>query len=54
LIDLAGAFHRSYNRHRVLGVEPDLTGARLYLAWAVQQVVRRGLGLLGVNAPESM
>jgi arginyl-tRNA synthetase len=54
LIELAGAFHRFYNRHRILGSEPALAAVRLYLAWAVQRVLRTGLDLLGVRAPESM
>jgi arginyl-tRNA synthetase len=54
LIDLAGAFHRFYNRHRILGTDPSLCSARLYLAAAMQRVVRSGLDLLGVRAPESM
>jgi arginyl-tRNA synthetase len=54
LIELAGAFHRFYNRHRVIGVDPALSGARLYLAGAVQRVLQIGLGLLGVHAPEAM
>jgi arginyl-tRNA synthetase len=33
---------------------PSLTGARLALMWAVQQVVRNGLNVLGVSAPEQM
>ena len=33
---------------------PGLTGARLALMWAVQQVVRNGLTVLGVSAPEQM
>lgn len=33
---------------------PGLTGARLALMWAVQQVVRNGLNVLGVSAPEQM
>jgi arginyl-tRNA synthetase len=36
------------------GVAPGLTGARLALMWAVQQVVRNGLTVLGVSAPEQM
>jgi arginyl-tRNA synthetase len=35
-------------------VAPALTGARLALMWAVQQVVRNGLDVLGVSAPEQM
>ena len=54
LIELAGAFHRFYNKHRVIGVEADVSGARLYLAAAVQGVLQTGLGLLGVRAPQSM
>ncbi|GIW45431.1 MAG: arginine--tRNA ligase [Candidatus Binatia bacterium] len=54
LIELAGEFHRFYNRHRVLTENPQQSGARLYLAWAVGRVVRNGLGLLGVRAPEEM
>ena len=54
LIEIASAFHRCYNRHRILDVEPGLRDARLYLAGAVRRVLRIGLGLLGVRAPESM
>ena len=32
----------------------QLTGGRLYLVRAVQKVIRNGLGLLGVSAPERM
>jgi arginyl-tRNA synthetase len=55
LMTLAAAFHTYYNRHRVLC--PDdlkLTRARLYLITAVQKVIRNGLGLLGVSAPDAM
>jgi arginyl-tRNA synthetase len=54
LMELAGAFHRSYNRHRVVGDDPHTTGARLYLAQATQRILRAGLTLLGISAPESM
>ncbi len=54
LIDLAAEFHRFYNRHRVLTEDVQQSRARLYLAWAAGRVVRLGLGLLGVRAPEEM
>ncbi|MGE5529124.1 MAG: arginine--tRNA ligase [Patescibacteria group bacterium] len=54
LLDLAGAFHGFYNRHRVLGGEADQTAARLALARAVRIVIGNGLRLLGVNAPDKM
>jgi arginyl-tRNA synthetase len=55
LMTLASAFHTYYNKHRVL-CEDDLplTRARLHLISAVQKVIRNGLSLLGVSAPESM
>ena len=52
---LAAAFHTYYNRHRVLCSDDlQLTRARLYLVSAVQKVIRNGLALLGVSAPDSM
>ncbi len=54
LIDLAQAFHGWYNHCKVLDAESDLRSARLLLAQASGQVLRNGLGLLGVSAPRSM
>ena len=54
LTDLSSSFHNYYNRHRVLTDDPELTGARLVLADAIQQVIRNGLGILGVSAPYRM
>jgi arginyl-tRNA synthetase len=54
LMNLASAFHTYYNKHRVLNDDPALGGARLYLVEAVRKVIRNGLSLLGVSAPEKM
>ena len=54
LIGLAQAFHGWYNHCKVLDAEHDLRCARLLLAQAGGQVLRNGLGLLGVSAPRSM
>ena len=54
LIELASEFHRFYNRHRVITEDPARTMARLYLAWAVGKVIKMGLALVGVSAPEKM
>jgi len=54
LMDLAAAFHAYYNKHRVLVDDPQLADARLYLVLAVQKIIRNGLGLLGVSAPDTM
>ncbi len=54
LMNLSAAFHAYYNKHRVLTDDPALTCGRLYLVLAVQKVIRNGLKLLGVSAPEKM
>jgi len=54
LMNLASCFHAYYNKHRVLTEDPILTRGRLYLVLAVQKVIRNGLTLLGVSAPEQM
>ena len=54
LKDLAGGFHSYYNSTRLL-VEDDRTKlARLALAASVRQVLRNGLEILGVGAPDRM
>ncbi|MBI5523052.1 MAG: arginine--tRNA ligase [Desulfarculus sp.] len=54
LHELAGAFHSYYNAHHILFEDPPLTAARLVLAMAVGAVLKGGLALLGVSAPEAM
>ena len=54
LLTLCRQFHYFYDHHRVLGEEPRLTAARLSLLESVRQVLRLGLNLLGVSAPEAM
>jgi len=54
LLELAGDFHRYYNSCRVVTEDLRLTQARLLLVIVLQRVVRTGLGLLGITAPESM
>jgi arginyl-tRNA synthetase len=53
-MNLAALFHAYYNKHRVLVEERTLAQARLCLVLAVQKVIRNGLALLGVSAPEKM
>lgn len=54
LMELASQFHTYYNKHRVLSEDTMLTNGRLCLVTAVQKVIRNGLALLGVSAPEQM
>ena len=54
LKEFSGEFHSYYNAERFLVEDAALTRARLALALAVRQVLRNGLALLGVTAPEKM
>ena len=58
LEELATAYHSFYSACRVLPMDgelvTDVTNARLLLCAATRQVVRNGLDLLGVSAPEKM
>ena len=54
LLDLAGDFHHYYNHVRVITEDADLSRARLLLVENVQKTVRRGLEILGVDAPMKM
>jgi arginyl-tRNA synthetase len=54
LVDLVGKFHSYYNKARVLGNASDLTIARLCLLSILQRVIREGLTILGVSAPDKM
>ena len=54
LRDLANALHTYYNAEQFIVTEAKLRNARLALVLGVQQVLRNGLTLLGVSAPESM
>jgi len=54
LRNLAAAFHSCYAAERVLGDDAALMRARLALLAATRNVLRQGLKLLGVSAPESM
>jgi arginyl-tRNA synthetase len=54
LRELANAFHTYYNSHQFLVEDASLRNARLALVVATRQVLRNGLDLLGLGAPESM
>lgn len=54
LYDLAGAYHRFNRSCRILGTEKNLAEARLALAYATMIVIKNGLSILGVSAPEQM
>jgi arginyl-tRNA synthetase len=54
LRELANTLHTYYNAEKWIVEDAALRNARLTLVLAVQQVIRNGLGVLGVSAPESM
>ncbi len=54
LKDLASEFHGWYNAERMLVEDVELREARVALALAIRQVIRNGMGLLGVSCPQSM
>jgi arginyl-tRNA synthetase len=61
LNDLAGGFHGFWNmgnddpeKRIILTHDPELTGARLFLASQIGQVIRNGLSILGVDAVEEL
>ncbi|MBO6584902.1 MAG: arginine--tRNA ligase [Gracilimonas sp.] len=54
LNQLASDFTSFYHDCRILGEDEELAQARMELAKAVAQVLRNGLGILGITAPEQM
>jgi arginyl-tRNA synthetase len=54
LRDLANDFHTYYSAHQFIVDDAPLRDARLNLALATQVVIRNGLDLLGVSAPDTM
>jgi arginyl-tRNA synthetase len=54
LRDLAAVFHSYYNSTQILIDESAVREARLSLVASVRQVLRNGLALLGVSAPDKM
>ena len=58
---MAAAFHAFFNlgndrpdRRVLIADRADLTAARLYLANGIGQIIRNGLGIMGVAAAEEM
>ena len=54
LLETAGLAHKWYHEHHVLDQPEPLRTARLVLARATQIVIRNGLTILGISAPERM
>jgi len=54
LNDVASAFTGFYHDCRIIGIESGIAQARIELCKATSQVLRNGLTILGISAPEEM
>lgn len=54
LIDLAKAFSTFYNENKIITDEKQVQDARVYLSYAVAEVLKIGAGLLGIEMPNKM
>jgi len=54
LHEIANRFHKYYADCRIISEDEELTNARLTLSTATKTVIRNGLKLLGITAPEKM
>ena len=54
LFDVAQLFHHYYNHHRIITSDRKSTEARVLLSECVRTVIKNGLTMLGVSAPEEM
>ena len=54
LREVAVAFTKFYDHCHIIGEERALATARMHLALATRIVLRNGLGVLGISAPEKM
>jgi arginyl-tRNA synthetase len=52
--DIAQAFNKYYYEHRILDGEPAGAAARVALTQATRSVIKTGLYLIGIEAPERM
>ena len=52
--DLAQAYNKFYYEHRILDDDPAVAAARVALTRAMKSVIKTGLYLIGIEAPERM
>ena len=52
--DIAQAYNKFYYEHRILDDDPAAAAARVALTQAVKDVIKTGLWLIGIEAPERM
>lgn len=54
LENLAASFHKFYTECRIIGSEKEIAQARIALIEAVRMVMKNGLTIIGISAPEKM
>ena len=54
LLDVCAAFNKFYHEHKIIGGEAEFESSRIGLVYVTQQVIRSGLGVLNMQAPEAM
>ena len=54
LVHLAQSFSSFYNENKIIGEEKAIQDARLYLTYAVGNILKIGAGLLGIKMPDKM
>ena len=54
LIDLVKAYSSFYNENKIIVEDKDIQNARVYLTYAVSEVLKQGANLLGIQMPEKM
>lgn len=54
LMAIAQAFNYFYHENPILSAEPNIRDARLAVVYSVRAVLKAGLGLLNISAPEKM
>lgn len=54
LLDVATKYNQVYQRHKILGGDPELLDSRLALVFCTQEVIRNGLKVLNIQTPSAM
>ena len=54
LIELAQYYSNFYNENKIIDDNKDIQNARVYLSYAVGNVLKTGAGLLGIQMPNKM
>lgn len=54
IVEISKAYNKFYNTLKINSEEEDIKRARLLLSYATKVVIKTGLGLLGIEAPERM